>query len=191
MNRASVCNGSPLRSGFMPGIADHPRRTPAHDFVQDCLHRVTDAHHGVGFGTSALAGAAGHVSVDVGLQHRNNSSSSMGTTYRGASELSFTPRCTIVHRNLSDEVIAEWLAAALCQKTRKVIARAANACLRTVNEWCLARRLPSAAALIRLIAHDDDVYLAVMEMAGREPAPNLSDRHRGALLEIVEALGVK
>lgn len=100
-----------------------------------------------------------------------------------------TPKGRKLHRRLSDGVIADSLANILFPKARKVVARAADACERTVKEWCLGRRLPNAAALIRLMAADDDVFHAVLELAGR--SSDLSPEQKDALAEILNTLGVR
>jgi hypothetical protein len=88
---------------------------------------------------------------------------------------------------LSDDVMAAAVASALRTKSRKVVGFLAESCERAVNEWVLGRRLPNAGALIRLMAADDDVFNAVMDLAGRSTA-TLSDQQRQALADALRIL---
>jgi hypothetical protein len=107
--------------------------------------------------------------------------------------LSFSHSSTVVQkrrRRLSDELITQSITAAISRKAHKVVAHAAEACERTVHEWKLGRRLPSAGALIRLMAADDEVYQAVIDLAGRSPVKSLSVRQKGELISVLKAAEV-
>ena len=53
------------------------------------------------------------------------------------------------------------------KSTAKVIARAARSNPRAAENWVLGRNAPNAENLILLMADSDDVFMAVMKMAGR------------------------
>lgn len=76
-------------------------------------------------------------------------------------------------------------------RSPKETARAASRPVETVRTWRKFSVPEAWAALVNLLAHDDEVYLAVMELARRETAVPLTDDQERAIAEILKLLRVK
>jgi hypothetical protein len=112
----------------------------------------------------------------------------MPTRYAEDGALSYTLRDKKVAVAITDDTIAHTLGDALRGRAAKVVARAASTCESAVKKWRLGQAIPNGAALIRLMAADDEVFAAVLDLAGRSPA-GLSAIQRQALADALRLLG--
>ena len=83
------------------------------------------------------------------------------------------------------------LGAIIRRKPVRAISEAAGRSDETVKKWRIGVLPEAFSALVNLIAADDEVYRAVMELAGRDQNGDLSAEQRDALAEILNTLGVK
>lgn len=91
-------------------------------------------------------------------------------------------------RHLTAQCVDSALGPIIRNRPVKTIAKASGRSPETVKRW--RTMLPDAwAAFINLLTSDDEVYLAVMELAGRKPIASLSDDQRRAVSEALKILG--
>ncbi|MDR3439860.1 hypothetical protein [Telmatospirillum sp.] len=88
---------------------------------------------------------------------------------------------------LTDAVIADRLAEIFIRRPATVLARIANSCESAAKKWRRRISLPSVPALIHMMRHDDGVFAAVLELAGRSPS-DLTDEERQAVAETIKIL---
>lgn len=72
----------------------------------------------------------------------------------------------------------------------KLLARQIDTNVRTVNNLIEGRNAPSAATIVRLMAADDNVFRAILELAGRTEAQpvELSEEQRRTLRAVLNIL---
>jgi hypothetical protein len=86
---------------------------------------------------------------------------------------------------ISDALRSEFSGA---RDAAKTIARSVSATPRTVKGWLAGDAAPRAAELVRLMAEFDEVYLAVLCLAGRAPTATLTPSQRQAVAEALRIL---
>jgi len=69
----------------------------------------------------------------------------------------------------------------------RLLARAIDANERTASNLLEGRNAPSAATLVKLMAEDDGVFAAILELANRQPAP-LTERQRDAIVSALRII---
>lgn len=97
---------------------------------------------------------------------------------------------------LSSATVAETVADALreswgsVRNGTKALATVANSNVRTVRNWLDGANAPNSAELIKLMAVDDNVFRAVLDLAGRADSKptNLTEEQRTALLAALKIL---
>jgi hypothetical protein len=70
----------------------------------------------------------------------------------------------------------------------KSIAARVGTTPRTVEDWLQGENAPQAAQLIRLIGEFDEVYEAVMELAGRPTVPAMTPAKQAVLVAALKVL---
>lgn len=91
-------------------------------------------------------------------------------------------------RHLTAQCVDRALGPIIRNRPVKTIAYAAGRSEDTVKRW--RTMLPETwAAFINLLTSDDEVYLTVMEMAGRKPIASLTDEQRRSVAEALRILG--
>jgi hypothetical protein len=73
---------------------------------------------------------------------------------------------------VNSHAVARQFADAIRAYTDKQLARMAGACPRTFRNHRQGLNAPSAVVLINLMRESDEVFNAVLEMAGRDPNPH-------------------
>jgi hypothetical protein len=98
-------------------------------------------------------------------------------------------KCKSVH--ISPQCVDSALGPIIRNRPVKTVAHAAGRSAEAVKKW-RKTALPEAwAALINLLTLDDEVYLAVMELADRKPTAALTNDQKRAVSEALKLLGVE
>ena len=100
--------------------------------------------------------------------------------------MSYPSRCKKLH--ISHDQVEQSVGQIIRNRSLKAVAIATGRTVETVKKW-RQTNLPDAwAAFANLLAADDDVFQAVMEMAGRNTLPTLSAEQRRAVAEALSIL---
>lgn len=90
---------------------------------------------------------------------------------------------------LSTRHVEDLIGGIIRSRPVKAIAKAAGRPIETVRSWRRACVPDTWTTLINLMAADDEVYQAVISLAGRGNAQDLTTEEIGAVKEILKALG--
>lgn len=136
-------------------------------------------------GTDPATNSVGRVSAGS-LNIHDNTSSCVSQTYERDASMSYPSRCKKLH--ISHDQVEQSVGQIIRNRSLKAVAIATGRTVETVKKW-RQTKLPDAwAAFANLLAADDDVFQAVMEMAGRNTLPTLSAEQRRAVAEALSIL---
>jgi hypothetical protein len=158
------------------------RNTKGLQAVHHLANRVPD---GGDVGTGNRANGSGHVSANS-LNVHGNTSFALGSTYADVAMKTSSMRGG--KSPLSPDHVENVIGAIIRSRPVKVIADAADRPVETVKYWRKVSLPDAWAALTNLMRNDDEVFEAILVMAGRTPPPSLGVRQRQALADALRIL---